>query len=221
MFKVNRDHAQDDVPEPPRAQNKARFMKQLAEFVPIIIFFTIYQMDGSTITFSGWTHTVDGIYSATKGLLIATFLVLPLQWWLTGYIEKRLLWTSAAVFVFGGATLFFKNELFIQWKPTVFNWGMAIAFGVSQFWGRQNLIERLMGSQIQIPRAVWRRICWMWVAYFSMVGALNLFVAYQYSEATWVSYKFWSAIPLTLLIMAVTGVMMAPWLKANSDSNGS
>ena len=194
-------------------------MKQLAEFVPIIIFFVIYQMDGSTISFMDWSHTVDGIYSATKALLAATFFILPLQWWLTGYLEKRLLWTSAAVFVFGGATLFFKNELFIQWKPTVFNWGMAIAFAVSQFWGDKNLIERLMGSQIQIPRAIWQRICWVWVAYFSMVGALNLFVAYQFSEATWVSYKMWSFIPLTFFIMVITAIIMSPSLKADDTSN--
>jgi len=194
-------------------------MKQLAEFVPIIIFFVIYQMDGSTISFMDWSHTVDGIYSATKALLVATFFILPLQWWLTGYLEKRLLWTSAAVFVFGGATLFFKNELFIQWKPTVFNWGMAIAFAVSQFWGDKNLIERLMGSQIQIPRAIWQRICWVWVAYFSMVGALNLFVAYQFSEATWVSYKMWSFIPLTFFIMVITALIMSPSLKADDTSN--
>jgi len=194
-------------------------MKQLAEFIPIIIFFVIYQMDGSTISFMDWSHTVDGIYSATKALLVATFFILPLQWWLTGYLEKRLLWTSAAVFVFGGATLFFKNELFIQWKPTVFNWGMAIAFAVSQFWGDKNLIERLMGSQIQIPRAIWQRICWVWVAYFSMVGALNLFVAYQFSEATWVSYKMWSFIPLTFFIMVVTAIIMSPSLKADDTSN--
>ncbi|MDA9579663.1 septation protein IspZ [Luminiphilus sp.] len=194
-------------------------MKQLAEFVPIIIFFVIYQMDGSTISFMDWSHTVDGIYSATKALLVATFFILPLQWWLTGYLEKRLLWTSAAVFVFGGATLFFKNELFIQWKPTVFNWGMAIAFAVSQFWGDKNLIERLMGSQIQIPRAIWQRVCWVWVAYFSMVGALNLFVAYQFSEATWVSYKMWSFIPLTFFIMVITALIMSPSLKADDTSN--
>lgn len=194
-------------------------MKQLAEFIPIIIFFVIYQMDGSTISFMDWSHTVDGIYSATKALLVATFFILPLQWWLTGYLEKRLLWTSAAIFVFGGATLFFKNELFIQWKPTVFNWGMAIAFAVSQFWGDKNLIERLMGSQIQIPRAIWQRICWVWVAYFSMVGALNLFVAYQFSEATWVSYKMWSFIPLTFFIMVITAIIMSPSLKADDTSN--
>ena len=191
-------------------------MKQLAEFVPIVLFFVIYQMDGSTINLLGWSHTVYGIYSATKALLMATLLILPLQWWLTGYLEKRLLWTSAAVFVFGGATLFFKNELFIQLKPTVFNWGMAIAFAISQFWGDKNLIERLMGAQIQIPQAIWQRICWVWVGHFYMVGALNLFVAYQFSESTWVSYKLWSGIGFTLFIMVITMIMIGPWVKAES-----
>ena len=193
-------------------------MKQLAEFLPIIIFFVIYQMDGSTINLFTWSHTVDGIYSATKALIVATLFILPLQWWLTGYIEKRLLWTSAAVFVFGGATLFFRNELFIQWKPTVFNWGMAAAFAVSQFWGKKNLIERLMGAQIQIPRAIWRRTCWVWVAHFSMVGTLNLYVAYQFSEATWVSYKLWSGVGFTFFIMVITMIIIGPWIKSDGVS---
>ncbi len=102
-------------------------MKQFIEFVPLILFFVVYQMNGETIEIAGWSHTVDGIYSATKALMAATLINLPIIWLLAGELEKRLIWTSVAVFVFGGATLAFNNELFIQWKPTVFNWS-AIAF---------------------------------------------------------------------------------------------
>jgi len=193
-------------------------MKQFIEFIPIILFFTIYQMDGSTIDVMGWSHTINGIYSATQALMLATLVMLPILWLMTGELEKRLLWTSLAVFVFGGATLFFKNELFIQWKPTVFNWGMALAFAVSQFWGSRNLLERLMGAQLQIPRPVWRKICWVWVAHFTIVGSLNLVVAYRFSEATWVAYKLWSGLGFTLFIMVVTAVLMGPWLKADPAS---
>ena len=193
-------------------------MKQFIEFIPIILFFTIYQMDGSTIDVMGWSHTLNGIYSATQALMLATLVMLPILWLMTGELEKRLLWTSLAVFVFGGATLFFKNELFIQWKPTVFNWGMAFAFAVSQFWGSRNLLERLMGAQLQIPRPVWRKICWVWVAHFTAVGALNLVVAYRFPEATWVAYKLWSGIGFTLFIMVVTAILMGPWLKADPAS---
>ncbi len=189
-------------------------MKQFIEFVPLILFFVVYQMNGESIEIAGWSHTVDGIYSATKALMAATLITLPIIWLLAGELEKRLIWTSVAVFVFGGATLAFNNELFIQWKPTVFNWGMAVAFAASQFIGSKNLIERLIGSQLQLPTRVWRKLCWIWVAHFSMVGVLNLVVAYQFSEATWVAYKLWSAIAFTLFIMVITMLVMAPWLKS-------
>src|SRR5210317_771101 len=100
-------------------------MKQLLEFIPIILFFTVYQFDGETFEIMGWSHTVAGIYTATAVLIVATLISLPIIWWLTGELEKRLLWTTAALLVFGGATLAFQNELFIQWKPSIFNWGMA------------------------------------------------------------------------------------------------
>ena len=191
-------------------------MKQLIEFLPIILFFVIYQMDGSTLDIMGWSHTVDGIYSATQALMASTVVMLPLLWLVAGELEKRVLWTAAAVLVFGRATLFFRNELFIQWKPTVFNWGMAGAFALSQYWGSQNLLERLMGSQLQVPPRIWRRICWVWVLHFSVVGAMNLFVAYRFSEATWVAYKLWSGFAFTLFIMVVTVAMMGPWLKSQT-----
>ena len=188
-------------------------MKQLLELIPVVLFFIVYQMDGEVITVAGFTHTVDGIYSATKVLMASTLLVLPVAWLLEGALEKRLLWTSAAVLVFGGATLAFHNELFIQWKPTVFNWGMAIVFAGSQFIGDRNLLERLMGSQLALPSRIWTRVCWVWVAHFSVVGVLNLIVAYNFSEAAWVSYKLYSGIGFTVFIMIITAAMIGPALK--------
>jgi intracellular septation protein len=188
-------------------------MKQLIEFIPIVLFFAVYQMDGKTLDIAGFTHTVDGIFSATAVLIIATLIQLPLLRVLTGHLEKRLLWTSAAVVVFGMATLLLRNELFIQWKPSVLNWAMAVAFAGSQFIGERNLLERLMGSQLALPRAVWRRVCWVWVVHFNVVAILNLVVAYEFSEATWVAYKLYSSIGFTLFIMIITIVMISPALK--------
>ena len=73
-------------------------MKQFIEFVPLILFFVVYQMNGETIEIAGWSHTVDGIYSATKALMAATLITLPIIWLLAGELEKRLIWTSVAVF---------------------------------------------------------------------------------------------------------------------------
>ena len=188
-------------------------MKQIAEFIPIALFFIVYQFDGQTVTLLGWTHHFDGIYSATAVLMIATVLQVVFTWALTRQFEKRLMWLAAAVLIFGGATLFFHNQMFIQWKPTIFNWALAIAFGLSQFIGDKNLMQRTLGSQIHMPRAVWTRLNMLWTANFFIVGGLNLFVAYGFSEATWVSYKMYSAIGFTLVLTILTAVMISPHLK--------
>ncbi len=132
---------------------------------------------------------------------------------LTRKLEKRLLWLLLAVLVFGGATLIFHNQMFIQWKPTIFNWALALAFGASQFIGDKNLMERTLGSQIHLPKPVWTRLNLLWVANFLVVGGLNLVVAYGFSEQTWVSYKLYSAIGFTLVLTILTALIISPHLK--------
>ncbi len=188
-------------------------MKQLAEFIPIALFFIVYQLDGESVSLAGWSYEIDGIFTATGVLMAATVLQLLLTWLLTREFEKRLLWLTLAVLVFGAATLLLRNQLFIQWKPTIFNWALALAFGASQFIGDKNLMERTLGSQIHLPKLVWTRLNLLWVSNFAIVGALNLVVAYGFSEATWVSYKLYSAIGFTLVLTILTAMLISPHLK--------
>ncbi len=188
-------------------------MKQLAEFIPIALFFIVYQLDGESMSLGGWAYTFDGIFTATAVLMAATLVQVGLGWALTRQLEKRALWMLLAVLVFGGATLLLRNQMFIQWKPTIFNWALALAFGASQFIGDKNLMERTLGSQIHLPKAAWNKLNLLWVANFAIVGALNLVVAYGFSEATWVSYKLYSAIGFTLLLTVLTALLISPHLK--------
>ncbi|MEM6582789.1 MAG: inner membrane-spanning protein YciB [Pseudomonadota bacterium] len=188
-------------------------MKQLAEFIPIALFFIVYQFKGTTIEIAGWEHTLDGILDATAVFMLATVVQVLLTYAITRELEKRLLWLALAVLVFGGLTLVFRNELFIQWKPTIFNWALALVFGASQFIGDRNLMERTLGSQLHLPKLVWKRLNLLWVSNFAIVGTLNLVVAYGFSEETWVSYKLYSAIGFTLLLTVITAVMISPHLK--------
>jgi intracellular septation protein len=122
------------------------------------------------------------------------------------------------VFVFGGATLFFRNQMFIQWKPTIFNWALALAFGASQFIGKKNLMQRTLGSQLQLPHVAWRRLNLIWTANFAIVGTLNLYVAYNFSEDTWVSYKLYSSIGFTVILTILSAFLISPHLKEEVDS---
>ena len=188
-------------------------MKQLLEFVPIALFFIVYQLNGETVSLGPWSHTIDGIFSATAVLMLATLVQVVLTYALTREFEKRAVWMLLAVLVFGGATLLLRNQMFIQWKPTIFNWVLAVVFGASQFIGDKNLMERTLGSQVRLPKPVWTRLNLLWVGNFALVGALNLVVAYGFSEATWVSYKLYSAIGFTLLLTLLTAVLVSPHLK--------
>ena len=188
-------------------------MKQLLEFVPIALFFISYQLKGESIVLGDWQYTFDGMFSATAVLMAATVLQVIVTYALTRKLEKRLMWLLLAVMIFGGATLIFRNQMFIQWKPTIFNWVLAVAFGISQFIGEKNLMERTLGSQIHLPKLMWTRLNLLWVGNFILVGGLNLFVAYSYSEETWVSYKLYSAIGFTLVLTILTAIMISPHLK--------
>ena len=190
-----------------------KLMKQLLEFLPIALFFFVYQKNGETLSIGGWQFEVDGIYSATIVLMAATTIqVLGTAMWERKF-EKRGLWMLAAVLAFGSATVLFRNELFIQWKPTIFNWVLAILFIGSQFIGGKTIMERTIGTQLSLPKIAWTKLNLLWSAHFTIVGGLNIWVAYRFSEDTWVSYKLYSAIGFTILLTALTAILMAPYLK--------
>ena len=192
-------------------------MKQLLELLPLVLFFCAYQMDGDTLTVGGWSHTFDGIFSATAVLMISTALTWLISSLLEKRNDKRLMWMTLAVLLFGAATLILRDQRFIQWKPTVFNWVLAAVFFGSQFIGKRTVLERVLGSQLSLPRPIWTRLNVLWIGNFALVGALNLFVAYRFEEAVWVSYKLYSSIGFTLALMLLTVAIVAPHVKDDGE----
>ena len=188
-------------------------MKQLLEFLPLVFFFGAYQLDGEIVTVGNWSYTFDGIFSATAVLMVSSSIVWLLASALSRQNERRLMWMAIAVVVFGAATLILRDQRFIQWKPTVFNWVLAAVLLGSQVVGERNLLERLLGSQLSLTRRVWTQLNTLWIGNFVVVGALNLFVAYRYEEAFWVSYKLYSSIGFTLALMLLTILIVAPHLR--------
>lgn len=195
-------------------------MRQLAELVPIALFFIVYKMNGYEISLGGFHYTFDGIYTATLVLIIATFVQVVLTKLITGIVEKRLWLLFAVVLVAGSLTLAFHDDVFIKWKPTIFNWGLAIAFLVAPLIGDKSLMERAMGGQIDVPKAVWSRLNIIWTIYFFIVGALNLYVAFGgYTQEFWVSYKLYSSIGFTVVLSIITVLILAPHLKEDEIKN--
>ena len=188
-------------------------MKQLLEFLPLIIFVVVYQMSGTTLSLGSSEYTFDGIYTATIALMLATVLqvlIVKLVW---GLVEKRLLGVAGAVIVFGGATVLLRDPVFIFWKPTVFNWALA---GIHVVWHvvlGKCFFQELLPDEIEMPKHAWTRVTFVSTCHFFMVGAVNLYVAYNFSMDTWVSFKLWSAVLFTILWAGVIGVIIGPYLR--------
>lgn len=188
-------------------------MKQLLEFLPLIIFVVVYQMSGTTLSLGSSEYTFDGIYTATIALMLATVLqvlIVKLVW---GLVEKRLLGVAGAVIVFGGATVLLRDPVFIFWKPTVFNWALA---GIHVVWHvvlGKCFFRELLPDEIEMPKHAWTRVTFISTCHFFMVGAVNLYVAYNFSMDTWVSFKLWSAVLFTILWAGVIGVIIGPYLR--------
>lgn len=192
-------------------------MRQLLELLPLVLFFGAYQMNGDTLTVGGWSYTFDGIFSATAVLMMSTALTWLVSSLLGKRNDKRLMWMTLAVLLFGAATLILRDQRFIQWKPTVFNWVLATVFLGSQFIGKSTVLERVLGGQLTLPRLIWTRLNVLWISNFTLVGALNLIVAYRFEEAVWVSYKLYSSIGFTLTLMLLTVAIVAPHVKDDGE----
>lgn len=193
-------------------------MKQILELLPIALFFIAYKMSGDTITIGPWSHTLNGIFSATAVLIIATLVQTLLVLLIYKRIERKDMWMLLAVIGFGSLTLIFRNQLFIQWKPTIFNWVLALVFFITPLLSGKTLIERALASHMHLPHRIWLRLNNFWCLHFALVGGANLYVAYQYSEAFWVSYKLYSSIGFTVFLSVLTIAILAPHIKDSSQT---
>lgn len=110
---------------------------------------------------------------------------------------------------------FFQNEAFIKWKPTLVYWLFAIVFITSHYIGNKPLIQRLMEKNIALPTTTWIRLSISWTSFFVLLGIANLFVAYQFDTDTWVNFKLFGILGLTLLFIIGQAVYMSQHLKPN------
>ncbi len=162
-------------------------MKFLSDFFPILLFFVAYEL--------------YDIYVATAVAIAAAFLQGGLFWLRHRRMEKMHLITLGILVVFGGLTLLLRDPLFIKWKPSVINWLFATAFLGSYWIGEKTLVERMMTHAIKLPSLVWSRLNAGWTLFFIGMGALNLYVAYNYSEEIWVRFKLFGMMGLTILFI--------------------
>lgn len=178
-------------------------MKFLFDFFPLILFFIAYK----------W----QGIYAATGVAIAASFVQVGYSWLRHHKLEKSHVVTLVIITFFGGATLLLQDETFIKWKPTVLNWVFAVAFLTSQFVGKKTLTEHMMGTAVKLPTEIWLRINFSWIIFFLAMGAANLFVAFNYDTDTWVDFKVFGMLGLTIVFLVLQVFYLARHVQQEPD----
>lgn len=184
-------------------------MKLFFDFLPIVLFFLAYKFGGGDYSFNGQTYHVEGIYAATAVMIIATLVQVSYTWLRHRTVERAHIITLALVVLLGGLTLWLQNPDFIKWKPTAVNWLFALVFVGAYLFTDKSLLERMMGDHIQLPGKVWSRLNVAWILFFLASGVANLYVAFNFDEATWVNFKLFGMLGLTIVFVIAQSIYLA------------
>ncbi len=185
------------------AGKSSQWIRLALDLGPLLVFFGAYEY--------------FGIFAATGCFMLAVLLTLGL-----GYArERRLspmpLFTGVLVLIFGGLTLYLRNDIFIKMKPTV----LYALFGTLLLGGlayNQLLIKHVFSQAFDLSDVGWRSLTWRWAAFFLCLAVLNECVWRNFSTSTWVYFKVWAVIPLIFLFaLAQTPLILKHEIRADAN----
>ncbi len=204
-------------------------MKFLFDLFPVILFFITLKVAEKTAGASlilGEIFTSIGFATTVKASLVPIMLatiaviigsIVQIIWAKLHYKKvDNTLWLSALlVIVMGGMTLYFQNDAFIKWKPTLLYWTFAVVLIGTSLFAKKNLIKNMMGKEISMPDSIWNKLNLAWALFFSALGVLNLYVAFNYSIDTWASFKLFGTMGLMFLFIIGQSLAINKYISEN------
>jgi intracellular septation protein len=191
-------------------------MKVFLEYIPLVMFLLFYKLDPRVIELGGTEYSIGGIYSATAMLMISTVVVYGF-YLLKEKSLSRMQWIVViAVLLFGTSTLLLRSEDILKWKAPAVNWLIGLIFLGSQFVGKQNMAQNMFGHMVKMPLERWKRLNLGWVLTFFVVGAANLFVAFNFHEY-WVDFKVFGSFALLLIATVAQIFYLYPYMEQDPE----
>ena len=179
-------------------------MKILFDLFPVILFFIGFKF--------------YGIFVATAIAIGATLALIVYAKIRHGKVEKMLLINGAIISVLGGVTLLLHDKTYIMWKPTVLYWLLAAVLLVSNLFFNKNFIQQMMGKMLNAPKVIWTKLNLTWVVFLIILGFVNLYVAFNYSEDTWVNFKLFGVTGAMFLFIIAQTFALKKYLIEPVDS---
>ncbi|MGH8457677.1 MAG: septation protein A [Stenotrophobium sp.] len=180
-------------------------MKFLLDLAPALLFFGAYHF--------------FGIYIATAVLMVSLFALVAIYWLWKRELHKVHLVTALIAAVLGGLTLYVHDPAFIKFKPTALYAVFSIALLLSHVIGDRVLLARIPQTAIQLPEPVWKRVNFIWALFFAFCAVLNLYVAWNFSEADWVRFKTFGFTALMFVFMLAHTPFLAKYLPEQNQNH--
>ncbi len=185
-------------PADPRRKEINPYLKFALELGPLLIFF-FANARGEWLAhrFPALADLGGPIFIATGLFMAATAIALAVSWALTRTLPIMPLVSGVVVFVFGGLTLWLQDATFIKMKPTIVNtlFGAVLLGGL--FFGR-SLLGYVFDSAFKLDAEGWRKLTLRWGLFFLFLAVVNEVVWRNFSEETWVAFKVWGIMPITI-----------------------
>ncbi|MFL3023485.1 MAG: septation protein A [Methylophilaceae bacterium] len=169
--------------------------KFLFDLFPIILFFIAFK--------------IYDIFIATAVAIIATLLQIIYVYLKDKKVEKVLLFNGVMITFLGGLTILLQDKMFIMWKPSVLYWCFALILLFSNLFLKKNLVQMALGKQVELKNKFWNVINWYTSIFFVLLGFINLYVAYNFSEDTWVNFKLFGITGLLFIYMIFLGLYIS------------
>ena len=195
-------------------------MKQLIEFIPLLLFFSVWAMDERIVSLGSLDIGVGGIFNAAGFLLVASVVTYGILLLVQKKLEKFQWITLGGVVFFCSLTIVFQSVTFLKLKAPIVNWIFASIFFASRYFSDKPAIEHMMGHAIDAPKDVWYRLNKLWIIYFITLGVVNLIVAYTLSEATWLQFKVFGNLILTFVFVLGQMPMIAKYAIIEDGEEG-
>ena len=166
-------------------------IKFVTDFGPLLVFFGFYYNSGKDLKI------------AIPPFIVATIISLAIVWILEKKIPMIPLFGGILITLFGSLTIYFNNPIFIYIKPTIVNIIFAAILIISKTYFNKNFLKLFLQTAFQLNEEGWNKLNFRWAYFFVFLAILNEIVWRTQPETTWVNFKVWGMLPITIIFTAM------------------
>ena len=177
---------------------KSGWLNVAVDYGPLLVFFLTYKYFSPEDS-GDMAGEIFAVIRGTVAFIVAAVLALAVSKWRLGKVSPMLMLSTALIIGFGALTIYFQDERFIQWKPTIVYAIFAVVLLVGYARGKSLLKVLLEAAFEGLDDLGWLKLSRNWGVFFIALGLLNTVLIYTVSFETWLGMKLWLFLPLTFL----------------------